>query len=151
MPSTTSRLARRDESPTAERHSHIEASSLHLPLWRLLCDAGQKFGILGELRGVDLCEALGTFSAFADDERCDLDDLAVASGGASRVLPGGVEMAVGVGCVACDGGQHGEESVVDGVHGARLRSRAYLALTHGSSARYRLSGAHRAPGRPRSP
>jgi hypothetical protein len=73
-------------------------------LWRLLRDAGQKLGILGELRGVDLCEALGTFSEFADDERGDLDDLAVPSGGGSRVLPGSVEVAVGVGCVACDGG-----------------------------------------------
>jgi hypothetical protein len=85
------------------------------------CDAGQQFGIVGELGDVLERESSGAFSCSGNDQRRDLDNLTLASSGGAGVvlcpdelLERGSRVAV-VGCHYC------EEGVLDRVHGGRVR------------------------------
>jgi len=51
-----------------------------------------------------------------DDQRCDLHDLAMATGGRALLLPRGRDVRLRRGRVAGVGGHDGQEGVLDCVH-----------------------------------
>ena len=94
-------------------------------------DGREQFGVIGKLGGVDEGEALGPLVRASDDEPGDLHDLPVTAGRGPRVLTRGFEMPVRFACVTRNAGHHREQRVVDWIHVARFRLRAYSPLTGG--------------------
>lgn len=80
---------------------------------------------------MDQCEAVGAFVLAGHDEAGDLDHLPMTTSRGLRVLTRRLEMVLGCGRVSGDARQHGEQGVVDRVHAATMRRRAYSTLTHG--------------------
>ncbi len=80
---------------------------------------------------MDQSEALGALVRATDDESGDLHHLSMSTGCRSRLQAGGFEMLLRSDRVTGNAGDHRKQRVVNRVHVATIRRRAYSALTYG--------------------
>lgn len=85
---------------------------------------------MSELGGVDGRQPAGALHAVVDDERCDLDDLALTAGSRPRASAGVVDLRSGGSRIRGSGGLDGKQGVGDGVgHGCTFGQPAERRLT----------------------
>jgi hypothetical protein len=109
-------------------HAGADVDGPSVAGWR---DAGEQLGIFGELGDVFEREAGGARPVAGDDERGDLDELALTTCGRTTSLLGARDVAGRGDVVAATRSQHGEEGVLDGEvgHGVSVRGGADAWLT----------------------